>query len=321
MEIYPERYFPLDHVWQRTVARGVGAAVTDQMVTTAAEQSRCAAHNEFYLPQGYRNKLGGLILAQQGWQTVLMLPGQRAFTDSATQLFAALSGHIARAVQLNIRLAEADQHLAASAQVLQALPRAAFVLDADARLIMSNPAGEALLRQSGGLCLRDGHLAAHEPSVQQRLRSLILGCLNLRLLRPRDPFASVGQADDELLLPHAGQPDLPPRRLLVTPLRQADSGQATLIMPGLAAVLIIEAEAIELSLAERLQQRYGLTPAEARLAVEIAQGDGKNAVAERLGITFSTARTHLSRVFDKTGVRRQAELVRLLVNSGSDAMP
>jgi DNA-binding CsgD family transcriptional regulator len=36
-------------------------------------------------------------------------------------------------------------------------------------------------------------------------------------------------------------------------------------------------------------------------------------VAERLGISFATARTHLSRIFEKTGVHRQAELVRLVL--------
>jgi DNA-binding NarL/FixJ family response regulator len=37
------------------------------------------------------------------------------------------------------------------------------------------------------------------------------------------------------------------------------------------------------------------------------------ATADRLGITVGTARSHLSKIFDKTGVRHQAELVRLLL--------
>jgi DNA-binding CsgD family transcriptional regulator/PAS domain-containing protein len=316
MAIYPERYFTQDLVWQRTVARGVGAAVTDQMVTTEAEQSRCTTHNEWYLPQGYRSRLGGMIVDHQGWQTVLMMPGKRVFDDTAQLLFAALSGHIARAVQFNIRLAQADQHLAASEQVLQSMPRAAFVLDAEARLLLANPAGEALLGAGGGLYLRDGHLSAHDPRAQQRLCALVRESLGWQLqANARSLPKQGGCAEGELLLPQAKQPA---RRLLVTPLprARARASASPLLMPGLAAVLIIEAETIEPSLSEHLQQRFGLTPAEARLALEIAQGDGKNAAAERLGITFSTARTHLSRVFDKTGVRRQAELVRLVASLG-----
>lgn len=65
---------------------------------------------------------------------------------------------------------------------------------------------------------------------------------------------------------------------------------------------------------EHLQQCFGLTPAEAAFAVEIAKGDGKPAAAERRGISFATARTHLSNIFEKTGTHRQAELIRLLLD-------
>ena len=60
-----------------------------------------------------------------------------------------------------------------------------------------------------------------------------------------------------------------------------------------------------------MRERYGLTRAEAALAREIVKGGGRRATAERLGITDETARSHLSKIFDKTGVSRQAELVRL----------
>ncbi len=62
-----------------------------------------------------------------------------------------------------------------------------------------------------------------------------------------------------------------------------------------------------------LQELFGLTAAEAVFAAEISRGDGLQAVAERLSIAQTTARTHLTRIFEKTGTRRQAELVRLLM--------
>src|SRR5215471_12031909 len=60
---------------------------------------------------------------------------------------------------------------------------------------------------------------------------------------------------------------------------------------------------------------FGLTPAEAAVAVEVLGADGLQAAAGRLGISLATARTHLAHVFDKTGTRRQAELVRVLLRS------
>lgn len=64
---------------------------------------------------------------------------------------------------------------------------------------------------------------------------------------------------------------------------------------------------------EWLSRDFGLTRAEAVFAVEILKGDGLLATARRLGVALTTVRTHLAHVFDKTGTRRQAELVRLIL--------
>ena len=57
---------------------------------------------------------------------------------------------------------------------------------------------------------------------------------------------------------------------------------------------------------------FGLTGAEARVATALLAADGPREVAAQLGIGLSTVRTHLHRLYDKTGTRRQAELVWLL---------
>lgn len=64
---------------------------------------------------------------------------------------------------------------------------------------------------------------------------------------------------------------------------------------------------------ERLQQLYALTPAEARLTVILIRG--LSIVAAELGISQNTARTHLKRIFQKTGTHRQSALVNLLLTS------
>jgi DNA-binding CsgD family transcriptional regulator len=60
-----------------------------------------------------------------------------------------------------------------------------------------------------------------------------------------------------------------------------------------------------------LVRQFGLTRAEGVFLVEIVKADGLQAAADRLGISLATARTHLRHIFEKTGARRQAELVRL----------
>lgn len=76
--------------------------------------------------------------------------------------------------------------------------------------------------------------------------------------------------------------------------------------------LIFEHHEIESVRAERLRAMFGLTLAEAAVALHIANGNNMRNFAEQRKLSRHTARNQLQQVFDKTGVHSQAELVRLL---------
>jgi DNA-binding CsgD family transcriptional regulator len=65
----------------------------------------------------------------------------------------------------------------------------------------------------------------------------------------------------------------------------------------------------------RLQNLFGLTKAEARLAVLLASGNDLRSAAAQLQITYGSARARLIKIFQKTDTRRQSELIRLLLTS------
>ncbi|WP_254023235.1 helix-turn-helix transcriptional regulator [Mesorhizobium ventifaucium] len=62
---------------------------------------------------------------------------------------------------------------------------------------------------------------------------------------------------------------------------------------------------------------FDLTPAEARLAVELASGHSVQEAAMEIGIAVKSARTYLERIFRKTETSRQSELVALLKSAWS----
>lgn len=64
-----------------------------------------------------------------------------------------------------------------------------------------------------------------------------------------------------------------------------------------------------------LRELFGLTAAEARFAVALAEGAAVEEIASRLGISMNTARTHLKAILAKTGTNRQAQLVAVLLRS------
>lgn len=66
-----------------------------------------------------------------------------------------------------------------------------------------------------------------------------------------------------------------------------------------------------------LQGRWELTPMEARVALGVGRGHALREIAHELGIGVETVRTHLKRVYAKTGARRQAELTRMVISRGT----
>ena len=69
---------------------------------------------------------------------------------------------------------------------------------------------------------------------------------------------------------------------------------------------------------EGLQRRYGLTHAEAKLTMALLTSGNRKDAAGLRGVSVSTARSQLTSIFDKTGVRRQTDLVRLLMTDRED---
>jgi DNA-binding CsgD family transcriptional regulator len=68
---------------------------------------------------------------------------------------------------------------------------------------------------------------------------------------------------------------------------------------------------------DELRALFGLTPAEARVACSVLEVGGLTQAARRLEVSLNTVRMHLQRVFEKTGTRRQSQLVRLLLSYGT----
>lgn len=66
---------------------------------------------------------------------------------------------------------------------------------------------------------------------------------------------------------------------------------------------------------QRLRELFGLTVAEARLALALFEGATPGEAAAKFGISPNTARFQLARIFEKTGTGRQAELIRLTMKT------
>jgi DNA-binding CsgD family transcriptional regulator len=81
---------------------------------------------------------------------------------------------------------------------------------------------------------------------------------------------------------------------------------------AVAALFIRKATLQTSSLSDIIGRAYKLTPTELRVLLAIVEVGGVPEVSEALGIAVTTVKTHLGRLFEKTGVDRQADLVKVV---------
>jgi DNA-binding CsgD family transcriptional regulator len=177
--------------------------------------------------------------------------------------------------------------------------RAVLALDPAGRVVVRSRGAAALF--GGRLNLHDGRLVIADADAQAGLDALVAAAL-------KDDPAKPGPLPPPLILRRASGRYL---HIDVWPVpRPGGDGRLAVLL------LLRETEGDAASRAEVLRARFGLTPAEVRLALAISDGAGLVSAAERLGIRVSTARAHLKSVFLKTETHRQAELVALLARLG-----
>jgi DNA-binding CsgD family transcriptional regulator len=182
---------------------------------------------------------------------------------------------------------------------LDCLDHAVFVLDASTHMLFASAAARRLI-ESGRLCVQNGLLCSPSAAETSMLRRLVRQRIeNVSSAPAQMTFQRLDSADEALCLG-------------VTAARQWEGGQVR----TLATVFIAKPSQVSLPDVRQLRDHFGLTDAQARLAVEIVKGDGLTVCARRLGIAVTTARTHLRQIFQKTDTRRQAEFVRLICGCG-----
>jgi DNA-binding CsgD family transcriptional regulator len=173
-------------------------------------------------------------------------------------------------------------------------------VDRDASVLFANAAAHDLIAAGKALSISGGRLTAQTSTATTILKNVILRCAS----------GSSGPQDEEPLL-HCRVGD-PPLFILAA---RATGSRPETTSRGVVHLFITDPACTCIPNTEHLRQQFGLTRTEALLAVVILSGEGLGASAGRLGISTQTARTHLRNVFAKTGARRQAELVRLLLSA------
>lgn len=288
---------PLDYVstWRPTTLR----------YEDWAEQRtlhRSSFFNEFLRPIGSENGIMmGLALMGTTTTTMNIARSYRGgvFDDEEIALARRWQEHLARAVRLGHEMRIAQAAFNAIDQLVESTRQCLFFLDVRGRIRRMTSAAEAMLASKSVLCNPNGVLTIVRSEDDCKLRKLITQAGS------REQARQVGgtiRLDDGL-----GSTC----ELSVAPLGPRTI--ATWSSEPIILVTVATQYRSSMPTELRVRRRFGLTPAEARLALALLSGNTLREVADDAALSINTVRAQLSTIFSKTGCRRQADLVRTLL--------
>lgn len=220
----------------------------------------------------------------------------RAFRDHAfgqSQLGAAnaILPHLARVVEAQRRFDAVNRDRAAWEAALTAMPQAALVCEPGGKVMLINNAARAIVDRSDGLALVQGRLEPSAPSARARFQQSL-----------RSALARIDQCGGALIAErHNGA-----RAYRIVCLPFEIMGRTH------ALVLIDDPDRAKPGRTEVMRSLYGLTTAEAEVALLIGAGERIESIAERRSVSIATVKSQLQRAYQKTDVNKATQLARLI---------
>ena len=251
---------------------------------------RSRFYREWVEPQGWGDWMACLLIRSETSIALLAIPrplAGGAFESAQVRFVELLMPHLMRASLLGRMFDESKRRQTGLEGFAASIKVAAVLLDADGSVSFANSAGEEVLRDSI-VCQIVGqpnlgrrlHLADAEAS--EKLHDALAG----RLTSPWMFYCQTGRGA---------------RTLTLLPRSEASAGFTIVLFS-------IPEEEVEAP-KELLAQAYGLTDAEVRVLQLLLRGRAVAEIASILGVKPRTVKAHLQKLFEKTGVQRQSDLI------------
>ena len=221
--------------------------------------------------------------------------------SSRVAMVRGLVPHVRQFVRVRQALVRAEARSTTVAGLLDNPSIGVIHLDRRGRIVAVNDRAGGILRHGDGLSDRGGMLRARAPADQARLERLLGNAL---------PVSGAIPASGSMLLRRSLVS--PPFVLHVKPVGVAGSDYGARHVSAL--MLIVEPGARRRVDPGLVATVLGLTPAETRVAVGLAEGRTVRDLAEAAGRTESAIRWHLQHIYRKHAISRQADLVRLVLS-------
>jgi DNA-binding CsgD family transcriptional regulator/PAS domain-containing protein len=210
-----------------------------------------------------------------------------------------LAPHIRRAVTISNLFDMKAVEAATFTATVEALTVGVVLADEDSKIVHANAAASTMLASGDPIVVQHGRIAVQSATTTSTLQSAIA--------QAAKDEATLGQKGIGIPIPRPGGD---PLVIHVMPLRRGHM-RSGLIQRAAAALFVASASGPPRLPHDALVQLYDLTPAEVRIFELICDGQTRADISALLGVSVATVKSHLVHVFQKTGSRRQVDLVRL----------
>jgi DNA-binding CsgD family transcriptional regulator/PAS domain-containing protein len=305
MRLYNETYSKIGPVASLTFG-DVGQIVSVPEVVPYDEFRRSRFYLEWAEPQGWVDvAVAVLDKTATGWG---LLGISRNATngmvdDEMRRRLSLVVPHVRRALRIGRAMERRQADAATFADVLDRLSAGLLLLDAQGRIVHTNAAADDMLRDGRLLRAIGRRLAGTGAQAERTLReTAILPRTEGMELGREGVVVPLRTCDGERYIARA------------MPLASAAAGGAGESAEATTAVFVRRAIMDDPSPPDIIAESYKLTPTEVRVLFALVEVGGVPEVAAALGIAETTVKTHLARLFAKTGARRQAELVKVVAS-------
>ncbi|MFZ2995423.1 helix-turn-helix transcriptional regulator [Sphingobium sp.] len=235
-----------------------------------------------------------LVSGREGMIGLALLRDSKDGRTSEDQrnLFADIAKHARTAVRLQRAIEQ--QGFALLAGTFEAMDRACWLLDATGRVGDMTPNAEELLSTSR-LAIKDGWLTSARADESRAIgRAVRMACDPPG--RAADPVALADDAGGVAIMMEIYPLPARPWALPYAP----------------RAIAIARVGAPSDRHVQLLIRTFALTPAEADIAIRLAAGQSRPAIAAARGVSTETLKVQLRSIYDKTGCSRESQLVRMV---------
>lgn len=285
----------------------VGSIINRNECISDKQWLKSEMYNDYLKDWDVYHIIGGHVV--QSGPCVLRFGAHRSkqageFDEDDVRFISRLVPHLRKAFKISRHIQGLNNAYQAATDTLDHMPIGIILVNAEGKPVYLNKRAESITHAGYGLMLKACGLNAmmlHEDKVLQQL---------IRQATQGEGRTNLKTGGAVMLNQTSSNK---PLSLVVTPLGEDKLELGVSVPQAVAAIFIGDPEQQQDIPVTLLCSLYKLTKAEARLVNELANGFSPNEIAEKFGISRHTVRGQLKVVFQKTGAKRQSELVKLVL--------